>query len=238
MRLCVKWIWILIMNMVLLSCTIRDKKPADSFPVNAYAPFYEKIKEGNALLKDGDLVLRAGEEMSSQLIKQINRQDQTWSHSGIVFYENGYPYIYHIVTGDENPSEKLIRDSLARYSNPRKNSGFAIYRYDMNNEELQTFRSTILDWYKKDIQFDSLFNLKTDDKMYCSEMIRKALTKATNKRIKLETTEPTDQEARYFAPHLKVDEKYLRSLQIVTIDNLFLNANCRLVKRFDFTQKL
>ena len=236
MRVSVKWIFFQMMIMVLFSCTIRDKKPEES-STNAYAAFYEKILEGNTLLKDGDLVVRSGEEISSQLIKKINRKDQTWSHSGIVFYENGYPYIYHIVTGDENPSEKLRRDSLERYSNPRKNSGFAIYRYDMNNEELNIFRNTILDWYQKDIVFDSLFNMKTDDKMYCSEMIRKALIKSTNNRIKLETTEPTDQEAKFFAPHLKVDEKYLRSLQIVTIDNLFINPNCRLIKRFDFTQK-
>ena len=237
MRLCVKWILFQLLIMVLISCTIRDKKPEEqSHSINAYAPFLEKIKEGNTLLKDGDLVLRSGEEISSQLIKKINRLDQTWSHSGIVLYENGYPYIYHIVTGDENPSEKLRRDSLERYSNPRKNSGFAIYRYDMNQEELQSFRNTIMDFYKKNIQFDSLFNLKTDDKMYCSEMIRKALIIATNNRIKLETTKPTELEAKFFAPHLKVDEKYLRSLQIVTIDNLFINPNCRLIRRFDFTQ--
>ena len=223
-------------TMILISCSIRDKNPGESSSTNAYAPYLNKIETGKTLLKDGDLVLRSGEEISSQLIKKMNRKDQTWSHSGIVFYENGYPYIYHIVSGDENPSEKLRRDSLERYSNPRKNSGFAIYRYDMNHEEVQTFRNTIMDWYQKDIVFDSLFNLKTDDKMYCSEMISKALTKATNSRITLETTEPTDQEARFFAPHLKVDEKYLKRLQIVTIDNLFIHPNCRLIKRFDFTK--
>ena len=85
--------------------------------------------------------------------------------------------------------------------------------------------------------FDSLSNMKTDDKMYCSEMMSKGLNIATTNRIKIETTEPTDQEAKFFAPHLKVDEKYLRNLQIVTIDNLFIHPNCRLIKRFDFTQK-
>ena len=230
-----KWILLLIIHIVLISCRITDKKP--EVKTNAYSPFLEKIQEGNSILKDGDLVVRSGDEVSSQLIKKINRRDQNWSHSGLVFYDEGYPYIYHIVSSEENPSEKITREPLEIYSNPRKNSAFAIYRYDMNDQELQTFRNTIMNWYKKNIMFDSLFNMKTDDKMYCSEMISKALNIATTNRIKIETTEPTDQEAKFFAPHLKVDEKYLRNLQIVTIDNLFIHPNCRLIKRFDFTQK-
>lgn len=222
---------------ILFSCTIKDKNPANTTPTDAYAPFRQKILEGNVLLRDGDLVLRSGEEISSRLIKKINRKDQTWSHSGVVLYENSYPYIYHIVTGDENPSEKIRKDSLDRFSDPRKNSGFAIYRYDMNNEELKSFRNTMVSWYKQEILFDSLFNWKTDDKMYCSEMIGKALVIATNYRIKLQTTVPTKSEAKFFARHLNVDEKYLRTLDIVTIDNLFINPNCRLIKRFDFTHK-
>ena len=119
-----KWILLLIIHIVLISCRITDKKP--EVKTNAYAPFLGKIQEGNSILKDGDLVVRSGDEVSSQLIKKINRRDQNWSHSGLVFYDEGYPYIYHIVSSEENPSEKITREPLEIYSNPRKNSAFII----------------------------------------------------------------------------------------------------------------
>ena len=237
MKCFVQWFFSGVLVFVVFSCTIKDKKQADTGSVkNAYAPFYDKIKEGRSLLKDGDLVLRSGQEFSSQLIKQFNRHDKTWSHSGIVFYDNGYPFVYHIVPGDENPDEKLKKDSLDRFCNPRKNFGFAIYRYNMDEEEIKKFRTAIDHWYQKEIVFDSLFNMRTDDKMYCSEMIKKGLAIATGDRIILDTTEPTEEEAEYFAPHLKVDARYLSKLDIVSIDNLFINPHCRLIKRFDFIQ--
>jgi hypothetical protein len=70
--------------------------------------------------------------------------------------------------------------------------------------------------------------------MYCSEMIRKGLAQASNNRILLPTTRPVATEARFFAQKLHSTFEYVSSLDIVAIDNLFLNPYCRLVKRFDY----
>jgi hypothetical protein len=213
------------------ACRIKDKTPAVR---PAFEKPLEMIAEGQALLKDGDLVLRSGQEFTSQFIRQFNRQDQSYSHSGIVWFENGYPMVFHIVPGDENPDERMRKDSLHRFANPRKNFGYAIYRYDLTANERQEFRHHVMAWYKDGVRFDSLFNLKTDDRMYCSEMIRKGLAQASNNRILLPTTRPSATEARFFAQKLHSTFEYVSSLDIVAIDNLFLNPYCRLVKRFDY----
>jgi hypothetical protein len=230
------WYFLILLH---FSCTIRDKKADPVLPPQraAYAAAYDMISEGQALVKDGDLVLRSGQEFSSQFIRQFSKHDKTYSHSGIIFFENGYPFVFHIVPGNENPDEKLRKDSLARFCNPRKNFGYAIYRYDLNAEEVSKFKASIGQWYAQGVRFDSLFNMKSDDRMYCSEMISKGLAKATGNRIRIATSQPTKNEARFFSDHLHLPLSYTSNLNIVAIDNLFLNPQCRLVRRFDFNPK-
>jgi hypothetical protein len=192
------------------------------------------ITDGESQLKEGDLVVRLNRDPTSQYIRNFNRLDKAYSHAGIVFYENGYPYIFHIVNGEENPGEKLRKDSLGRFCDPRKNAAFGIYRYDMTDSEKKLFRELIHHWYDQGLQFDPIFNLNDDEKMYCSEMIRKALAKATAKRIFIETTKLTATESRLFSAYTHLPLTYTGSLQIVSIDNLYMNRFCHLVKSYDY----
>ncbi|HVG42151.1 MAG TPA: YiiX/YebB-like N1pC/P60 family cysteine hydrolase [Chitinophagaceae bacterium] len=194
------------------------------------------IEKGQQLVKDGDLVLRNGQEPTSRFISDLSRQDKSYSHAGIIIYENGYPMIYHIVTGDENRDSKLRRDSLNNYASPRKNNGFAIYRYNLTDKELNNYTAQVKDWYQQGLEFDNDFSLQTDSKMYCSEMILKGLSKATNNRIKISTTIPTHEQKTIFAQHTKVSLQSLKDIKIVAIDNLYNTVNCTLIKRFSFNQ--
>ena len=217
------------------SCRIRDKQLPDvSISNPAQVLFDNEIQEAQQLLKEGDLVLRNGNEFSSQLIKNFSKTDKTYSHGGLVFFENGYPLVYHILQGDQNPDEKLRRDSLKRFCNPRKNFGFAVYRYDLDSIQLARLKKTIHDWYIKGVRFDPLFSLETDDKMYCSEMIRKSLQIATDGSLVLNTTRPTKKEADYYTYYLKLPASYIVNMNFVAVDNLFLNPKCRMIKRYEF----
>jgi hypothetical protein len=220
------------------SCTIRSKKETTygSKKSDAYAAYYQKIDSGSSLLIEGDLVVRSGEEPASQFIRQLNRQNKTYSHAGIVFFQNGYPFIYHLVAGDENPDEKLRKDSLLHFANPRKNSGFAVYRYNLDHSEVKNLKQILENWYQQGLSFDYHFNLHSNDKMYCSEMIKKALAAATNKRITVQTTTPTEEEKVFYANRTGTSLASLKGMTIVSIDNLYNNVNCRLVKSFQFNR--
>lgn len=201
---------------------------------NIYNNAYGMILEGEGLLQEGDLVVRLNQDPSSRFIKYFNRQDKSYSHSGIVFFENGYPYVYHIVNGEENPGQKLRKDTLTRYCNPQKNLAYGIYRYNMNDIEIRKLKNIVFEWYRKGVQFDSSFNLKTNDRMYCSEMIKKGLEGATCKRIIIETTKPTAAEVSALAFHMHLSPSVASGLQLIAIDNLYINDNCKLVRRFNF----
>lgn len=192
------------------------------------------IENGRSLLQEGDLVLRLNHDPASQFIKYFNRSDKSYSHAGIVLFENGYPYVYHIVNGDENPGEQIKKDSLLHFCDPRKNFGFGIYRYKIDEGEVKKLKALILGWQKQEVQFDYRFDLETDQRMYCSEMIAKALAKATEKRITIALTQPTAVEAAAFSCHLRLPLPVTKNLQLFALDNLYLNDHCAPVFRHQF----
>ena len=112
------------------------------------------IEEGHAFLREGDLVVRINHDPSSQFIKNFNRKDKSYSHAGIVLFKNGYPYVYHIVNGVENPGQKLRKESLTGFCNPRKNFGYGVFRYNLDSTELKKLKRIIGEWYSREVKFD------------------------------------------------------------------------------------
>jgi Permuted papain-like amidase enzyme, YaeF/YiiX, C92 family len=225
---------LLVSNSFYACISHATKHEVTSMTPNKYVDPYKMINEGQTLLKEGDLVVRLNQDPTSQFIKNFNRLDKSYSHAGIVLFENGYPYIFHIVNGEENPDEKLRKDSLSRFCNPRKNMAYGIFRYNMDAREIKRLKDLIHKWYAKGVQFDPVFNLKTDDKMYCSEMIRKALARVTGKRILIETTKLTGTEARLFSAYSHLPFTYTSKLRIVSIDNLYKHSSCCLIKEYNY----
>lgn len=193
---------------------------------------YGMIEDGQTRLKEGDLVVRMNRDPSSRFIKYFNHKDKNYSHSGIVLFEHGYPYVYHIIDGEENPDQKMRRDSLSHFCNPRKNVGYGIYRYDMSVAEIYKLKDIVHDWYGKGLRFDSAFSLATDDKMYCSEMISKAVTEATGKRIFIEPVRLNMAEAGFLTAYTHLPISYTNGLAIIPIDALYVNPFCHLIKKY------
>lgn len=208
-------------------------------PAFLYAKNYNNpslnIRDGEALLQEGDLVVRLGQDPSSIIIKNFNRQDKSYSHAGLVLFENGLPFIFHIVNGEENPEGTLRKDSLSRFCNPKRNTSFGIYRYNLASAEIKKLKALIYDWKQKKVQFDSTFNMASNDKMYCSEMISKALAKATLNRIITGSTQLTKAEANSFSVYSKLPFSYTSELRIVAIDNLYIHPFCRRIKKFQLS---
>jgi len=223
--------------MVLSSCNCNnsDLPSSGNTNVSAYASSEDKIKEGVTLLREGDLVMRNSTELSSQIIREFCRKDKSYSHAGLVFFENGYPMVYHIVPGDENPDEKLTRDSLFAFTPPRRNTGFAIYRYQLHPQELADMRTIVHDWYNKGVKFDSLLNLEDDDRLYCSELVYKAVRYATKERIALNVTQATIPELHIYSKYTHVPISEIKRNECVAMDNLYIDPSCSLIKKFTFT---
>jgi len=168
-----------------------------------------------SLLKSGYIVLRTGKGADSYLLAQMNQTDKTYSHCGIVMIEHGYPFVYHSIGGEDNPDERLRRDSAGFFFSPLHNDGLAVVRYDYDDDKVNTLRQVVGQYYKERPKFDMKFDLKTDDKLYCAEFVYKAVNKATH------------------------DPAYIRPTTVlgctfVGIDNLFVNAHAHMIWKTKF----
>ena len=195
---------------------------------------YGMIEDGQSRLKEGDLVVRMNRDPSSRFIKYFNHKDKNFSHSGIVLFEHGYPYVYHIINGEENPDQKMRMDSLRNFCSPRHNVAYGIYRYDMSADEISKLKTLVHEWYATGVRFDSLFSLQSDDRMYCSEMVGKAVMKATDKRIWIESIQLNTVEAGFLTAYSRLPISYTNNLPIIPIDALYINPFCRLIKKYDY----
>ncbi|MEM0999388.1 MAG: YiiX/YebB-like N1pC/P60 family cysteine hydrolase [Bacteroidota bacterium] len=168
-----------------------------------------------SILKDGDLILRHSKGFVSDAILSFSTDDPQYSHSGIIKMVNGKAHVYHATGGEENASNKMKLDPISLYCHPAAVFKFGIFRYDLAPEEMADFMRIMDRYYAAGVEFDTDFDMETDNKMYCSEMIYKALLLATNDKN--------------FIPLSQVINK-----PYVAIDNLYLNNHCNLIFKYDY----
>lgn len=131
------------------------------------------------LLRTGDLLVRRGDDMTSYMLSQLNLNDKTYSHCGVVVVEDGFPFVYHSIGGEDNPNQVMRRDSAQLWCSPAGNHAFAVFRYHVADSVRDKLVQAVYEFYHERRMFDMSFDMATDDRLYCSEMIYKAMEKAT-----------------------------------------------------------
>lgn len=193
------------------------------------------LNDARTIIQTGDLILRTGTDYASEQIKALSKQDATYSHSGIAFVDSGRIYICHVETDYFHVHNKVKKEPLDSFCNPAKNLGFAVARYTLTEEEKKKFLDYLDQRLTQQVSFDIQFDLATDDKMYCSEMIYKGLAAATNKKILIATDRITDRNKfKLIKRYFKLTEKQIVTRDIIPIDHLYLNPWCTVLKRYPF----
>lgn len=166
-------------------------------------------------LMDGDLVLRHSMGFVSDAILTFQTQDPQYSHSGIVKKIGNKTYVYHATGGEENVSQKMKREEIALFCHPAATYKFGVFRWDITDEQRAHFMKILDGYYAAGMEFDLDFDMTTDNKMYCSEMIYKALIVATG-------------DSNYIALSNVLEKPY------VAIDNLYLNDHCTNLFKYEY----
>ena len=164
----------------------------------------ERIKP---LIVQGDMILRTGNDFTSESLRQLSFTDKTYSHCGIASIENDSIFVYHALGGEWNPDERLRKDPLELFCNPLENRGFGVYRFTFDALQTKSLDSIVRAWYKKGVMFDMKFDLATNDRLYCAEFVSKAIGAASNGKINFATSR-------------------INNFEFVAVDNLFLNKYC------------
>ena len=214
------------------------KKPV-SLPDSVLVKRWEVTRVLKDSIREGDLVLRCGNDHISESLRDFSQQEKLFSHSGIALQHNGELLIYSNMAGDINPNEIMRRDQLDSFLTPVNNVAAGVYRYDLSDEELQKLQTIVEAHYNNKLQFDMNFDLSTDDKMYCAELIAKAVEKASDKRISFSKS----------LINKELKEKYLKKIlekkivpsakmadqkEYIALDNLYFNPHCKEVMKVVF----
>jgi hypothetical protein len=170
----------------------------------------EMIDSAVGQLHSGDLLMRTGNDVTSYMLSQINQVNKTYSHCGLVMIENGYPFVYHSIGGEDNPNERMRRDSASFFISAYHNLGFGIARFDFRDSTLSNLTGIVHEYYRKKPLFDMDFDLQTDDKLYCAEFIYKAITGATK-------------DSNYIKPTA------LLGYRFVGVDDIFLSPHAKTI---------
>ena len=176
---------------------------------------WKKASPAVEILHTGDLILRHGRGFISNAFMSMSLQDQKYSHSGLIHIEDGKTYVYHAIGGEENVTNDMKKDRIEDFCDPASVHSFGIYRYDLNEEELERLDSLAGDFYRKKLQFDTHLDLSTDSLMYCSEFIYKVLGNVSHDKNYIPLSEITG-------------KKY------IAIDNLYLNKHCTFIYDYNY----
>lgn len=176
---------------------------------------HQMVDSSKSFLYPGCIVLRRGNDVISSMFAQLNKRDASFSHCGIAFLEQNQWMVYHSIGGEDNPDEKLRREPFENFVGHDHNFGFGICAYPLKETEVERLHQLMKNWHGQGIPFDMKFDLSTDDRLYCAEMLYKAFNQATNRDDCFETT--LHQGFRY-----------------VSTDNLFTNKGSKMLCRINY----
>ncbi|MDX1829118.1 MAG: YiiX/YebB-like N1pC/P60 family cysteine hydrolase [Lutibacter sp.] len=132
-------------------------------------------------IQNGDLILRCGHSIESYTVLLAD-SSATFSHIGIISIENHIPYVIHAVPWKINTIKK---EKLNDFINLKVASTYAVYRTNYNPAILKNVVNQANLFYQKKYTFDNEYDLTTNTKLYCTELILKAFRNAgINLKIK------------------------------------------------------
>ena len=213
----------------LISCTPKKKLNANETAVS----------EAKALLKSGDLIVRLEDDFISRLIADLSPKDKQYSHCGIITTQNNQIQVYNILPG-LNGKEGVSVTPFDTFINPQIHEKFAIFRYNIDKNETNKLLVSLQQMLDSNVTYDLKFDYKTNNEIYCSELIAKALSNATNGKLEISKSFIDKTKIlgvkRYFK--FMNDTVDLSKYPIVSIDNLYSNSFTKPIYKFSFDKSL
>lgn len=166
-------------------------------------------------LHEGDILLRRGSGPDSYMLSQMNKTDKTYSHCGLVHFINNKPFVYHCIGGEDNPDQRMRLEPAAQFCTPMFNKGIGLARMALQPTQLTQLMTISAGIYANKPLFDLSFDLKTDQALYCSEFVYKAVLQATG-------------DAQFIPLTQGMGRNY------VGIDDLYLNTHTALIWKATF----
>lgn len=134
---------------------------------------YKLSKLDKTKLKDGDIILRYGYGLVSDLIVETLKPKYNISHCGIVRRIDSTNFkIIHSVSSTISNFDGVQEQSLESFINDSRHNSVIVVRYKCKNDSLLSKISNRAQFYlDKKVPFDNLFEINDSSKIYCSELL-------------------------------------------------------------------
>ena len=207
--------------LIFFACSCENKGDHNKLVISKNDSIAEAQKNERAYLQistikktitTGDLILRTGNDFTSEGLRSLNQRDQTYSHCGIASLENDSLFVYHALGGEWNPDQKIRRDPIEIFAEPYSNRGMGVYRFALSQPEIKTLMITVKKLREMGIMFDMKFDLQSNDHMYCAEFVYKCYLMGTNGKLQFNTS-------------------HIGKFAFIGVDDLFLQPMCKEEKR-------
>jgi len=128
-------------------------------------------------LENADLILRRGYGVDSIIAMNFSEGEKKYSHAGIIYKTNDRIFVIHSEDDSDHEIDGVSIITLNEFLNNTKQ--WAIYRFKLSNDIKKKIISLALQYSSQKIKFDNDFDLKDDNKMYCSEFIYKIVNRSS-----------------------------------------------------------
>lgn len=160
--------------LVLVCCILACNAPVEQS--NSVAkPALSISNLDTSKLQSGDIVLRLGNDITSNMLAQMNTSDKRFSHIGFCFKEDDNWMVYHALAAEFGEEKNMRKEPLEHFFNSENNLSIGIAFTNFNHGQRALLYQKVQQWQQAKIPFDMAFDLNTDDKLYCSEMVAKAI---------------------------------------------------------------
>jgi len=150
------------------SSVISSVRTANSFMESACEfPQLSSLK-----LKEGDVILRKGNSVLSELIARNFPAAEGMSHCGFIFKIEDQYQVIHTISKSISGIDGIRMNTLEEFIREAKQNRICIIRYH-KELNLAAMKKRCLVFLKQKTPFDNDFNLNDSSKLYCSELLRK-----------------------------------------------------------------
>jgi hypothetical protein len=125
--------------------------------------------------EDGDIIFRRGKSLASQAVL-LTEKNSMYSHAGLICMLKDVPYVIHAVPGESMTEPEEIKfEKLVSFLGYEHASRAGVYRLIKTCGSMRSLAvNTAKQAFDQRVQFDEEYNLNSDDKLYCTELIWKS----------------------------------------------------------------
>lgn len=132
-------------------------------------------------LEDGDIILRRGDGIISDMARNFSTSDKRFSHVGIVAHVGSRVSVIHSIQEEEKGFDGVVAEEMPGFMQEAQD--WAIYRIRLPADIRKEIAHKALTVATKGIRFDNDFDLDTRNAMYCTELLFHVINESTGKHL-------------------------------------------------------